>query len=149
VAAADASRFAAALPGVTSGYCSDPADWFAICGGPPSIECAAGSAFCREGRCIVSDGAPCVARSIGSCDYDGNCAVARAFPLDTDQQCFAATSLPVACVDPDLSCPPVTTPALDGEGNCLLFGNCLPDGFARAPEGSACAAAAGTSTCAP
>jgi hypothetical protein len=149
LAASSEGALRAAQPALIDEYCSAPAAWAEYCQQGGIIVDCAGPAICRQGRCVSSNWAACPERSLDTCAEDGDCVVASAFPLDTDQQCFAATSVPVACVDPDLSCPPVTTPALDGEGNCFSFGNCLPEGFARAPEGSACAAAAGTSTCAP
>jgi hypothetical protein len=147
--AASVQSFEAELADATAGYCADAAAWTTACGSLPNLNCAEASPLCRDGECVFSYEPPCAERPLDTCASDGDCVVAGAFPLDTDQGCFAATTLPVACVDPDLSCPPVTTPAVDGEGNCFLFGNCLPSGFERAPEGSACAVAAGTSTCAP
>jgi hypothetical protein len=127
---------------IVAQHCSDPADW-AEC--PQLVPDCEGGAICRQGRC-VGGGVPCAERSLETCDDDGDCVLAAAFPFNTEQQCFAGTSSAVGCVDPDLSCPPVTTPALDGDGDCFLFGNCLPAGFQRAPEGHPCAAALG-STC--
>jgi hypothetical protein len=148
LAASSVDALRAAQPALIAEYCSDPAAWAEHCPQGAIPDCA-GTSLCREGRCVSSIWTTCPERSLDDCAEDGDCVVASAFPLDTEQQCFSNATLPVACVDPDLSCPPVTTAAVDGEGNCFLFGNCLPQGFARAPEGGACAAAAGTSLCAP
>ena len=72
--------------------------------------------------------------------------LASAFPYDTQDQCFGPDPVTVACVDPDLSCPPSITAAVDGNGNCYSFGNCLPAGFQRAPDDHECNAAI-TGTC--
>lgn len=146
LAEASVSNFVAELSQATSGYCSDPAAWMTRCGGVPDFDCLVPTPICRAGICVASDEPPCADRPLETCAADGDCALARAFPLDTDQQCFTGESVEVGCIDPDLSCPPVTTPALDGDGNCFMFGNCLPAGFVRAPAEHACTLANG-STC--
>jgi hypothetical protein len=141
-------NFGAELSEATSGYCADPAKWMTTCGGVPDFDCFVPTPVCRAGACVVTEQPPCAERPLETCESDGDCALARAFPFDADQQCFASESVEVGCIDPDLSCPPVTTPAVDGEGSCFLFGNCLPPDFTRAPVEHVCSLALGN-TCPP
>jgi hypothetical protein len=84
----------------------------------------------------------CADRTLEACDDDVDCAVSRAFPWDASGGCFENEPVPLACIDADLSCPPTTNAALDLDGGCFLFGNCLPGGFTYAPEGSICSSSA-------
>jgi hypothetical protein len=145
VASTAVDAFEAAIDDFTSLAC-DPATWRPSCGGPRDVDCDI-SVFCVAGRCRVGGGLSCAQRASDGCSEDGLCATSRAFPYDAEAGCFASESVAVGCVDADASCPPVITPALDSEGRCFAFGNCLPAGFTPAPEGHPCRADVGATPC--
>ncbi len=114
------------LEDLTRGYCNNPDEWTETCGEMPV--CYLGS-LCRAGRCIATTEQACYSRPLDTCELDGDCVLATAFPYDPAGQCFGSSPVPVGCVDPDSSCPPATRAAVDESGTCFLFGNCLPFGF--------------------
>lgn len=124
-------------------FCGDlePAAWAARCSGADRQECGA-HALCRAGKC--REGTRCADRSIDACASDADCVVSSAAAYDSANSCFAQGLTPLACVDADLSCPPVITPALDAFGNCYAFGNCLPPEFTPAPDDHPCRQAVAT-----
>ena len=128
---------------VSAYYCVDPNRWFTTCG-IRDIDCRTAS-LCRDGRCVMT-GTTCADRTLDACELNGDCVIGQAFAYAPEGQCFSADSVDVACVDPDASCRPVVTPGVDSNGDCYLFGGCLPPGFEPAPDGSECVAAVGT-TC--
>jgi hypothetical protein len=136
VNASNVDSFDAAVTDLSSGYCTDTADWAATCG-RRIVDCNV-VPLCRAGRCVISGDAACADRSLTNCEADGDCVLASAFPYDPQSGCFAEVPVAVGCVDPDLSCPPSTRTALDGNGNCYSFGGCLPAGFQQAPDDHAC-----------
>lgn len=138
VNAESVESFDVAVRELSSGYCAT-SDWAATCG-RSIVDCSV-VPLCRAGSCVISGDLACAERSLANCEADGDCALASAFPYDTQGECFGPNPLPVACVDPDLSCRPSLTAALDGDGDCYSFGNCLPDGYERAPDDHECSAA--------
>jgi len=136
--------FSRDLSRLNRGFCTN-SGWSEKCG-PASSGCDFSPPVCRDNVCVNGAEAviPCAGRSLQSCERDDTCVLARAFPFNAAGQCFRQQPTDMACVFAERSCPPVLTPALDGVGGCFLFGDCLPDGFARAPDGNACSAANGT-----
>jgi hypothetical protein len=120
----------------------EPAAWAAQCGEAGPQDCSS-DALCSAGRC--REGTRCADRNLEECETDGDCAVSSAPAYDSANSCFAQVLTRLACVDSDLSCPPVITPGLDAEGNCYAFGNCLPPGFTPAPGDHPCRQAIATS----
>lgn len=137
--ASSVETFRAGIDAIASGYCMDGGTWRETCGSVV-VDCDI-APLCRQGQCVIST-LPCAARSLEACvDESGDCELATALPYDAANQCFDGSPTPVACADPDLSCPPVVTAAMDAQGNCYSFGGCLPSGFVRAPEDHPCSAA--------
>jgi len=141
IATSAVEAFEEALEGFASSVC-DPAVWTPTCGFPRNVDCAI-AAVCVNGACRISTGGaviPCSDRASDRCTEDGLCATSGAFPHDPDGRCFGSELVAVGCVDAELSCPPVITPALDTQGRCYSFGGCLPAGFTPAPEDHPCRA---------
>jgi hypothetical protein len=138
IASASSAEFEAAIPGFATLVC-DPNQWRMSCGNPSSVDCNV-APLCVDGTCRIGTLA-CADRSIDACEEDGACSLSRGSPYNAAAACFRVEFPSVGCVDPDLSCPPVITAALDAEGNCFSFGGCLPNGFTPAPEGHPCRAA--------
>ena len=128
--------FRAALPELAGEYCSDPGAWQASSCFARDVDCP-NVPICVAGQCERT-GVACADRTLEGCAYDGNCVVSGGFPYDPGLACFENDLVSLACVDPDLSCPPTITMGLDQGGNCFSFGNCLPPGFARAPDDHPC-----------
>jgi hypothetical protein len=137
--------FRSQAPALVRGYCSDPAQWRASCG-QNVVDCN-DAPLCRRGRCVIST-LPCDQRELADCESDGDCALTRAYPFDDTTQCFTFNDGPVACVDPDFTCPSASSSALDADGNCFLFNDCVPQGFRRAPAEHPCSAGI-SAICAP
>jgi hypothetical protein len=138
-------RFRSQIPPLDRAYCSDPAEWRASCGQRLS-DCGT-APLCRNGRCTLAALA-CEARPLDECESDGDCALARANRFNATSQCFEAATVPVACVDPDYTCPPVTRAAVNAADLCFRFSNCVPPGFRSAPDDHPCIAAT-ASVCEP
>lgn len=137
IASAAVDEFGAGIGDFVSGVC-DPETWGPKCGAPRDVDCQ-NAPLCVAGRCRIG-AVGCDERAPDRCTQDGLCAASGGFPYVPDLGCFSSALEPVGCVDPDRSCPPVVTPALDDEGRCFSFGGCLPAGFTPAPEGHPCRA---------
>jgi hypothetical protein len=147
IATSAVEAFEEALAGFVSSVC-DPEVWTPSCGFPRNVDCPIATA-CVNGACRIASGlVPCSERASDRCTEDGLCATSGAFPYDPEGGCFSSEPEAVGCVDAEISCPPVITPALDSQGRCYSFGDCLPTGFTRAPEDHPCWAGIGAAQCA-
>jgi hypothetical protein len=134
--------FGDAVNALSDAYCTDVPAYRERCGGPRDVDCDTRTA-CLAGRCVM--GVSCEDRDLESCERDEACSLATGFAFRSDGACFEAEPVALGCLDSNLSCPPVTTAALDAGGACYQLGGCLPAGLTRAPDEAACAQA--TVTC--